>query len=76
MTLEIQFRSWRGIHKYDGVKPVTVVQTSPLDNWIFNSNTYITNDNQIKQLRISSTVHYCISTMLIITFFSRFQTFQ
>ena len=64
MTLEIQFRSRTGTQKYDGVKPVAVVQT----NWIFNSNTYITNDNQIKQLRISSTVHHCISTMLIITF--------
>jgi hypothetical protein len=29
MTLEIQFRSWTGTQKYDGVKPVTVVQTIP-----------------------------------------------
>jgi hypothetical protein len=51
-----------------GLNQLLWSKPSPLDNWIFNSNTYITNDNQIKQLRISSTVHHWISTMLIITF--------
>jgi hypothetical protein len=29
MTLKIQFRSWTGTQKYDGVKPVNEVQTTP-----------------------------------------------
>jgi hypothetical protein len=34
MTLEIQFPSWTGTQKYDGVKPVTVVQTISFDSTV------------------------------------------
>jgi hypothetical protein len=50
-----QFRSWTGTQKYDGVKPVNEVQTTPLDNWIFNSKTYI-NKAKIK-------LNHCITTI-------------
>ena len=59
----------RGLNQLMWSKP------SPLVNWIFNSNTYITNDNQIKQLRISSTVHHWISNYVnnYLSFYSVFK---
>ena len=52
-----------------GLSQLMRSKPSPLDNWIFNSNTCI-NKTKIR-------LNHCITTMLIITFlFTMFQAFQ
>ena len=51
MTLDIQFRSWIGTIKYDGVKPVNEVQAIP--SWLLDLQQqyiYKQDENKIKSL--------------------------